>query len=47
METATKAKTASRPAVPALQLSYQSGFGNELASEALAGALPVGKPSHP
>ena len=45
METATKAKTASRSAVRAMQLSYQSGFGNEFASEALAGALPVGQNS--
>ena len=31
-----------------IQLSYQSGFGNEFASEAIAGALPVGQntPQH-
>ncbi len=46
METATKAKTAQRPAeAQAAPLLYQSGFGNEFASEALPGALPVGQNS--
>jgi homogentisate 1,2-dioxygenase len=46
METATKAKTASRPgAGQVTQLRYQSGFGNEFATEALPGALPVGQNS--
>ena len=27
------------------ELTYQSGFGNEFATEALAGALPVGRNS--
>ena len=31
--------------IPNLLLQYQRGFGNELASEALAGALPVGQNS--
>src|ERR1019366_3265735 len=30
---------------PHVTLSYQSGFGNEFATEALAGALPVGQNS--
>jgi homogentisate 1,2-dioxygenase len=30
---------------PAVALSYQSGFGNEFATEALPGALPVGRNS--
>ena len=34
------------PAKPATEsLNYQSGFGNEFATEALAGALPVGQNS--
>ena len=46
MENATKARTAVRPpAAPAAQLSYQSGFGNEFAAEALPGALPAGQNS--
>ncbi|MFN7212301.1 MAG: homogentisate 1,2-dioxygenase, partial [Lysobacteraceae bacterium] len=28
-----------------MTLAYQSGFGNEFASEALPGALPVGRNS--
>ncbi|MFS9605411.1 homogentisate 1,2-dioxygenase, partial [Klebsiella pneumoniae] len=28
-----------------MNLEYQSGFGNEFASEALPGALPVGQNS--
>ncbi len=31
--------------VPALTLDYQSGFGNEFATESIAGALPVGQNS--
>lgn len=34
--------TALRPAASANQTGYQSGFGNEFATEALPGALPVG-----
>jgi len=34
-----------RVATSASQLAYQSGFGNEFASEALPGALPVGRNS--
>ena len=29
--------------MPSTELRYQSGFGNELASEAVAGALPIGQ----
>ncbi len=36
---------APRAAKPAGALAYQSGFGNEFATEALAGALPVGQNS--
>jgi homogentisate 1,2-dioxygenase len=48
--TSTRAKTraaaaaASAPAAGA-RLAYQSGFGNEFATEALAGTLPVGRNS--
>ncbi|MBD5634379.1 MAG: homogentisate 1,2-dioxygenase, partial [Candidatus Eremiobacteraeota bacterium] len=28
---------------PIARLAYQSGFGNEFATEAVAGALPVGR----
>ena len=33
------------PSAPSLALGYQSGFGNEFATEALPGALPVGRNS--
>ncbi|MGH8802602.1 MAG: homogentisate 1,2-dioxygenase [Casimicrobiaceae bacterium] len=40
------ARNAADPATPgAATLSYQSGFGNEVATEALRGALPVGQNS--
>ena len=42
----TKEKRASAEAAKAQgSLKYQSGFANELATEALAGALPVGRNS--
>ena len=47
-ETITRAEpaTGSKPAPELSQaLAYQSGFGNEFASEALPGALPVGRNS--
>ena len=31
--------------MPSTELRYQSGFGNEFATEAVAGALPVGQNS--
>jgi len=48
--TSTRAKTrAAEAAAPApaagARLAYQSGFGNEFATEALAGTLPVGRNS--
>ena len=43
MNTATSKPEAA--ALAAQQLSYQSGFGNEFATEALPGALPVGQNS--
>ena len=43
MNTATSKSEAA--ALAAQQLSYQSGFGNEFATEALPGALPVGQNS--
>ena len=46
MTTTTIAKrSAARPAEAEAALTYQSGFGNEFASEALPGALPVGRNS--
>ena len=47
MTTPTKTRTAAPSARSGTEatLAYQSGFGNELASEALAGALPVGQNS--
>src|SRR5947209_18379336 len=37
--------SAKRGNVNLAELKYQSGFGNEFATEALAGALPVGRNS--
>ena len=46
MSTATESKAAAKRATNALlPLAYQSGFGNEFATEALPGALPVGRNS--
>jgi homogentisate 1,2-dioxygenase len=45
MDTAERKARASKPAAAALSLRYQSGFGNELATEALPGALPQGQNS--
>jgi homogentisate 1,2-dioxygenase len=47
MKTTTPAwqSEAPPPAEPHAALSYQSGFGNEFATEALTGALPVGQNS--
>src|SRR6266478_9978323 len=36
---------AARPSVTEETLAYQSGFGNEFATEALPGALPIGQNS--
>src|SRR6476469_6651463 len=43
MNTTTSKREAA--ALAARQLDYQSGFGNEFATEALPGALPVGQNS--
>jgi homogentisate 1,2-dioxygenase len=48
MATATTPASASKPAKtsePTQPLLYQTGFGNEFATEALSGALPVGRNS--
>jgi len=46
MTTATRHRSADVHGHAAeLPLSYQSGFGNEFVSEALAGAVPVGQNS--
>jgi homogentisate 1,2-dioxygenase len=48
MATATRRASASKPAKtsePTQPLLYQTGFGNEFATEALSGALPVGRNS--
>jgi homogentisate 1,2-dioxygenase len=45
MATAVKDETTARGAEQAPALRYQSGFANEFATEALAGALPVGQNS--
>ena len=44
-ETTSKPQPAAegRPLSPQIELVYQSGFGNEFASEAIAGALPRGQ----
>ena len=50
MKTMVKsAESARKPAAPAKPPAYLSGFGNEHASEAIAGALPQGRnsPQHP
>jgi homogentisate 1,2-dioxygenase len=43
--TATTARPATAPSAAAEALAYLTGFGNEFASEALPGALPVGRNS--
>ena len=48
MTTATPTRPATTPAIPRTgdtTLAYQSGFGNEFATEAIAGALPIGQNS--
>src|SRR6266404_7613532 len=48
MTTTTRRPPAERPYAAApddAMLTYQSGFGNEFVSEALAGAVPVGQNS--
>jgi homogentisate 1,2-dioxygenase len=41
----SKPTQSSSPATPLPELSYQGGFGNEFATEAVAGALPAGRNS--
>src|SRR5882762_2531263 len=45
MDTVAHNKSAPRRSVSAAELRYQSGFGSELATEALPGALPQGQNS--
>jgi homogentisate 1,2-dioxygenase len=45
MTTATRAHGAAAPAARDEPLVYQTGFGNEFATEALPGALPIGQNS--
>ena len=45
MTTATSTKTTADVRAAEAPLAYQSGFGNEFATEALEGALPVGRNS--